>query len=194
MSQYGPSQMFEHGIDPVRGFNTDLNHLDCIGKLHSAVTFVVPAGRVAHIFSIDAGGKPVFKLGAHRTSPAIFLINGSAHFDVSNPGTSPGGIFGHRAIAPVGFMSGLVALGGFELEDTEYDKDQEYATGDLLTASAADQTDEETAGVITNQGVSGDVEQYVDPVIGIVSTGERTNHNDVGVLGFWTAWLPGAAA
>lgn len=190
---YGPSQMFEHGIDPVRGYNTDLNHLDCIGRLHEDVTFTMPAGRVVHVDSLDSAGKPVFKPGAHNTSPAIFLFQGSDHFDVSNPGVSAGGIFGHKAIAPAGWMSGLVALGGFELEDTEYDKDQTYETGELLTASA-NLSPANLSGVITNKVSAQPVEQYEDPVIGIVSTGERTNHNGVGVLGFWTAWLPGAAA
>lgn len=189
---YGPSQMFEHGIDPVRGFNTDLNHLDCVGKLDADVTFTLPAGRVVHVSAIDSAGKPVFLPGAHNTSPAIFLFQGSDHFDVDNPGTSAGGIFGHKAISPAGWMSGLVALGGFELEDTEYDSAQDYATGELLTAATA-LSPTNLSGVISNQGSSGAVEQFVDPVIGIVSTGVRTNHNGVSVLGFWTAWLPGAA-
>ncbi len=191
----GPSQMFEHGIDPVRGYNTDLNHLDCIGKLHSAVTFDVPAGRVAHIYSLDSAGKPQFKMGPHATSPAIFLFNGSTHYDVANPGTSPGGLFVHRAIAPAGWMSGLVALGGFELRNTEFDTEQTYLTGQLLIAGNS-QTVLATGGVITNQRPAADgvVRQYTDAVIGIVSTGVETDHNGVTTLTFWTAWLPAAYA
>lgn len=191
----GPSQMFEHGIDPVRGYNTDLNHLDCIGKLHSAVTFDVPAGRVVHVASLDSASKPQFKMGVHATSPAIFLWNGSLHFDVSNPGTSAGGIFGHHAIAPAGWLSGLVALGGFELRNTEFDDEQDYNTGELLSAGTSN-TVLATGGVLTNQrpGGGGLVRQYTDAVCGIVSTGVETDHNGVSTLTYWTAWLPAAFA
>lgn len=189
----GPSQMFEHMLDPVRGFNTDLNHLDCIGRLHSAVTFDVPAGRVVHVASLDSAKKPQFKTGVHARSPAIFLFNGSTHFDVSNPGTSPGGIFGHRAIAPAGWMSGLVALGGFELRTTEFDTDLTYTTGELLTAYNND-TDADVGGVLTNaRSGGGVVRQYTEAVCGIVSTGKETDHNGVNTLTFWTCWLPAAA-
>ncbi len=191
---YGPSQMFEHMLDPVRGYNTDLNHLDCIGKLHSAVTFDVPAGRVVHVASLDTNKKPQFKTGVHARSPAIFLFQGSTHFDVSNPGTSVGGIFGHRAIAPAGWMSGLVALGGFELRSTEYDTDQTYTTGDLLTAPNAD-SNSTTGGRLTNKRSGSDpVRQYTEAVCGIVSTGVETDHNGVSTLTFWTCWLPAAFA
>jgi hypothetical protein len=174
--------MFEHGLDVKKGW-FDMASLDYDAKLASAVTFDVPRGRVVHV---DSDGS--FRPGAHNTGVAIFLLNGSADADVSNPGTTAAGNFMHRAIAPSGKMSGLVATGGYEISTTEFDSAQEYTPGDLLTATASN-TDAETGGVVTNESVV----QYVNPVVGVVSSGKAKNHNGIQALSFWSVWLPGAA-
>jgi hypothetical protein len=134
-------------------------------------------------------------MGVDQTGMGIFLFPGQADFDVNNPGTTAGGLFMHQAIAPTGKISGLVAKGGYELESTEFDTDQSYTPGDLLTATA-DNTDITVGGVLTNVGTGahGDVKQYVDPVCGIVSGGRHKNEHGVDVLRFWPEWLPGAYA
>jgi hypothetical protein len=182
-----PSLMFEHGLDIAKGW-FEPAALDFSAKLSANVTFDVPAGRVMHV---NAQGE--FETGVGETDMGIFMLQGSDSFDVSNPGTTPGGRFMHQAIAPTGVMSGLVAKGGYEIESTEFDDNRNYAAGDLLTAAVANGT-LATGGVLTNAGTGagGDVEQYVDPVCGVVSRGRYVNSHGVPVLAFWPEWLPGA--
>ena len=177
-----PNLITEKGMYAKKGW-FDMSALDYSAKLSSSVTFDVPAGRVVHL---DPDGK--FATGAHATGVAIFLLNGSADADVSNPGTTASGNFMHQAIAPAGNMSGLVATGGYEIATTEFDSSRVYAPGDLLTATAAD-TNSTTGGRITNASVT----QFVTPVVGVVSSGKAKNHNGFYALSFWSVWLPGAA-
>lgn len=181
-----PSLMFEHGINVPKGW-WDEAALDFSAKLSSDVDFDVPGGRVVHV---NAAGE--FEMGVGETDIAIFLIQGSDAFDVANPGTTPAGNFMHKAILPAGDMSGVVATGAYEIESTEYDTAQSYVPGDLLTA-AADNADADVGGVITNQGsgANGEVQQYVDPVIGVVSRGSYNNEHGIPILAFWPVWLPG---
>lgn len=177
-----PDLMFEHGLDVKKGW-FDMASLDYDAKLASVVEYDVPRGRVVHV---DSDGS--FRPGAHNTGVAVFLLNGSADADVSNPGTTAAGNFMHRAISPSGKMSGLVATGGYEISTTEFDSSRSYAPGDLLTA-AQSLDDVTVGGVLTNESVT----QYVNPVVGVVSSGKAKNHNGVQSLSFWCVWLPGAA-
>ena len=198
-------QQVEHCLDTKKGW-FDMASLDFAGKLDEDVEFDVPGGRVVHVHEVShdadvgvgGGGqkpRPTFRPGCHNTGPALFVWSGSSDLNVSNPGNTASGRFVHRAISPAGNMNTLVSLGGYELETTEFDDDQTYLPNQLLTApqgylAAASAT----AGVLTNRrpGGAGAVRQFTDPVCGIVSTGEHTNHHGVQTLAFWCAWLPGA--
>jgi len=182
-----PSLMFENGLDIAKGW-FEPAALDFAAPLSANVTFVVPRGRVMHVN--DQGE---FETGVGETDMAIFLLNGSEDYDVSNPGTTPGGNFMHQAIAPKGVMSGVVANGSYEIESTEFDDNLTYLANQLLT-STVDNTDLAVGGLLTNagSGASGDVEQWVDPVCGVVSRGRFVNAHGVPVLAFWPEWLPGA--
>lgn len=182
-----PSLMFEHGLDIAKGWFQPAA-LDFAAPLSANVTFDVPAGRVVHV---NAQGE--FEMGVGETDMGIFLIQGSDHFDVANPGTTPSGNFMHQAIAPIGIMSGVVAKGGYEIESTEFDDNQTYLANELLTAGTSNTT-LATGGVLTNQGsgAGGDVEQFVDPVCGVVSRGRFINSHGIPALAFWPEWLPGA--
>lgn len=184
-----PSLMFEHALTPLKGWFQPAA-LDFVAKLSDNVTFDVPRGRVMHL---NAAGE--FETGVGETDMGIFLFPGSDDFDVSNPGTTPAGNFMHQAIAPAGNLSGLVATGAYEVESTEFDADQEYAPGDLLTA-AVDNDNDEVGGLLTNvgSGAAGDVKQFVDPVCGVVSRGKYLNEHKVNALALWPVWLPGAYA
>ena len=175
-----PSLMFEHGINVPKGW-WDEAALDFSAKLSANVTFDVPGGRVVHV---NAQGE--FETGVGETDIAIFLIQGSDAFDVSNPGTTPSGLFMHRAIMPGGDMSGVVATGAYEIESSEFDTSLTYDPSDLLTATV-DNSDSTVGGVLTNVGTGGggDVEQYVDPVVGVVSRGSFNNEHGVPILAFW---------
>ena len=180
-----PDLMFEHGLDVKKGW-FDMASLDYSAKLASSVSFDVPRGRVVHLEL--SGGKEVFLPGVSGSHMGIFLLNGATDADVSNPGTTAAGNFMHKAIAPTGKLSGLVATGGYEISTTEFDTSRTYASGDLLTAEQS-LTDVAVGGVLTNDGVV----QYVNPVVGVVSSGKAKNHNGIQALSFWCVWLPGAA-
>lgn len=185
-----PDLPFEHGLDIKKGW-FDMASLDYSAKL-GTVGYTLPRGRVVHVE--HAGGQEVFLPGVRATDVAIFLLNGSADADVSNPGTTASGKFMHQAIAPTGKLSGVVATGGYEIDSTEFDSSQSYAAGDLLTAPlGVTAGDAATGGLLTNVSGEGSVTQYVDPVVGVVSSGKHTNHNGVSTLSFWSVWLPGAA-
>jgi hypothetical protein len=177
-----PNLITEKGLDVKKGW-FDMTALDYSTKMSSAVTFDVPAGRVVHV---DSSGE--FRPGAHNTGVGLFLLQGSADADVSNPGTTASGNFMHRAIAPTGKLTGLVATGGYEIASTEFDSSLTYTPGQLLTATASN-TNATTGGRITNASVT----QFVTPVVGVVSSGKAKNHNGFFALSFWTVWLPGAA-
>lgn len=176
-----PALPFEHGFDVKKGW-FDMAALDYDAKLSSNVTFVVPRGRVVHL---NSNGE--FEMGAHNTGVAIFLLNGSEDADVSNPGTTAAGNFMHQAVAPTGKMSGVVATGGYEIDNTEFDSSRTYVPGQLLTATASN-SNATTGGRLTNENVT----QFVNPVVGVVSSGKHKNHNGVQTLSFWCVWLPGA--
>lgn len=182
-----PEQMFAHGLDVKKGW-FDMASLDYSAKLSTAVTFDVKRGRVVHV-NTDGNFVP----GAHKTCPAIFLLNGSDDADVSNPGyNSPmsSANFMHIAVAPTGKMSGLVATGGYEISSTEFDTSRTYQPGDLLSATRANaSTPTATDGRLTNNSVT----QFTTPVVGVVSSGAGKNHNGVQALSFWCVYLPGAA-
>lgn len=178
-----PDLMFEHGLDVKKGW-FDMAALDYSAKLAPEVEYVVPRGRVVHV---DANGN--FRPGAHNTGLAIFLLNGSEDADVSNPGTTAAGNFMHRAISPTGKLSGIVATGGYEISTTEFDSARTYTPGDLLTA-AQSLNNVAVGGVLTNNSVV----QYVNPVVGVVSSGKAKNHNGVQSLSFWCVYLPAGTA
>lgn len=181
-----PDLPFEHGLDIKKGW-FDMASLDYSAKL-GTVGYTLPRGRVVHLEHV--GGQEVFLPGVRATDVAIFLLNGAADADVSNPGTTASGRFMHQAIAPTGKMSGVVATGGYEIDSTEFNSSRSYAAGDLLTAPlGAGSGDAATGGVLTNENVV----QFVNPVVGVVSSGKHTNHNGVATLSFWSVWLPGEA-
>jgi hypothetical protein len=190
-----PEQMFTHGLDVKKGW-FDMASLDYAAKLSPDIDFVVKRGRVVYV---DSNG--YFVPGMHQTNVAIFLLNGSEDADVSNPGwgqgqgsggsnaTQTAANFMHIAIAPTGKMSGLVATGGYEISSTEFKHNLTYAPGDLLTANTC-ASPNAWDGQLTNENV----EQFVTPVCGVVSSGVSTNHNGVSALSFWCVWLPGSTS
>jgi hypothetical protein len=177
--------MFEHGLDVKKGW-FDMASLDYSAKLGN-VNYDVPRGRVVHLEL--ASNKEVFLPGVSGSHMAVFLLNGSADADVSNPGTTAGNSFMHQAVSPTGKLSGLVATGGYEIATTEFVKtansaDVVYSPGDLLTAPVSGGSAVE--GVLTKANVV----PYVTAVCGVVSSGASKNHNGVSTLSFWSVYLP----
>lgn len=188
---YAPAQAFEHQLNPRKGWFYP-HSLDHQAKLSANVTFDVPGGRVAHL---NSSGD--YEMGVAGTQMGIYLFSAGYGFDVSNPGTSEAGYQAHVPIVPTGEMLGLVATGGFEVETTEFAAQPtaagSYAINQLVTAGTSN-TVASTGGKLTNVGTgSGSrVQQFVDPVCGVVSRPVRTSLHGVSVLSVWTVWLPGA--
>jgi hypothetical protein len=185
-----PSQMFVHALTPLKGWPSP-TALDFTGTLSTAVTIdPLPAGRCVHVYSLaaptygpgSAGNHATFKTGVEDTDMAIFLLNGSDNFDVSNPGGTD-----WYAGEPTGTMSGLVATGAYELETTEFDTSLTYLPGDVLKAIAADTNSSATTGggCLTNDAVV-----YMDSIVGVVSRGKYTNPFGKTALAFWPVYLP----
>lgn len=190
---YAPAQAFEHQLNPRKGWFHP-HSLDHQAKLSANVTFDVPAGRVAHLNSVGE-----YEMGVAGTQMGIYLFSGASDFDVSNPGTSEGGYQAHVPIVPTGEMLGLVATGGFEVETTEFAAEPtaagNYAINQLLTAGTSN-TVASTGGKLTNVGTGAGslVEQYADPVCGVVSKRPYQSLHKVRMLSLWTVWLPGEFA
>ena len=182
-----PSLMFEHRLTPTKGWFQPAA-LDHQAKMSANVEFSPNAGRVVHL---NAAGE--FEMGIAGASMPLFLFSGASDFDVAIPGVTPGGLFMHKAISPAGNLQALVATGGYELQSTEFDTTKTYAPNELLTAAASN-CNSATGGVITNAGTGdgGRVEQFVDPVCGVVSRGSFNNEHGVPVVAFWPLYLPGA--
>lgn len=194
MPGVAPSLMFEHALTAKKGW-FEPSALDFVAKLAAAVTIQAFGGRVVHV---NNNGE--FEMGIANTQMAIFLLQADTDYDVSNPGTTGGGLFMHQAIAPAKNQSGLVATGGYELETSEFDKTPAtpYAVNHLLTALASN-TVQATGGVLSNDragagGSSGRVRQYTDPACGVVSRAQALNEHGVSVLAFWPIYLPAAFA
>lgn len=177
-----PSLMFENAINPIKGWFQPAA-LDFSAKLSANVTIRVAGGRVVHL---NAAGE--FETGIGDAEMAIFTIQASDDYDVANDGTTPAGNFMHKAIAPTGVMSGLVATGAYELQTTEFDAapNLAYAPNQLLTAVTANTT-LASGGVLCNDragagGSTGVVRQYTDAACGVVSRGQGTNEHGVAVL------------
>ena len=187
------SQMFEQGLDAVKGW-FHLAALDKSAKLNSTLltdTTAVPAGRVAHL---DSNGE--FLLGASGTEMPIFLWNGKDHPDVYNSGVSPTTSTTHwTAISPTGVMSGLVATGAYELQTTEYETGS-YAINDPLTAdNLASTTDGKLAKRTAGYQICGICSVHVGGEQG-VSQGTAnpvgTNAHGTSTITFWPVFLPTA--
>jgi len=180
-----PSQMFEHFLDPLKGW-WDWACLNFVAKQSADVEFDIPAGRVVHL---NSSGE--FVTGQSGVTMPMFLFTGSAAFDVNVPsGTTAAGTFVSQPILPSGEMMALVATGGYELSSTEYDTTKTYAVNDLLTAHPADD-DSAVGGVLTNVKVGGGGSTtYIDPICGVVSKIGQRNEYNVRVLHFWTVYLP----
>jgi hypothetical protein len=192
-----PQQMFNHALDYLKGWPSP-TAVDFVAKLSPAVdptSLPVSGGRVAHL---NQSGQ--FELGAKSTQMPIFLIQGSSDFDVSNPGNGQTDPYGWTAVAPAGWMSGLVSAGSYELQTTEYDTTPgvNYYPNTLLHSPTIDQitgTDKSAAGLLYAVknwpgGGGGPLVLYTDNVCGVVSRGASLNHFRRQVVSFWPVYLP----
>ena len=155
-----PSQMYDHELNPIKGWPSPYA-VDFAAEYATGVTGV-QAGMVC---SLDSTGK--FVLAAASGAMPIFIFQNQADFDVSS---DVGNISG-------GVASGLVGVGAYELQSTEFDADT-YAPNDPLRS-----------------GVDGKLEKgtlYTDDIVGIVSAGQTDSEHDatIKLLSFWPVYIP----
>jgi len=163
-----PAQMFDHELNALKGWPSPYA-VDKVANLYSGDAVI--AGQV---MSLEVGGS--FRPGLAVDSVGIFALQNSTDFDVvSDDGGMVGGPGG------VARMSGLVALGAYELESTEFDSSKTYNPNALLTSPVPGAAN---AGRLT-LGT-----KWTDTVCGVVSDGVVTNCSAVDVLRFWPTWLP----
>lgn len=216
-----PGQMFDHTLDGLKGWPSP-TAVDISGTISSNVNINstgedVRAGMCVHVASVTAGSppEPVFEMGANVTKMPIFLWVGTDGYDVSNPGVpagvalgGTGGVLGTPGsgtvpawipIRPTGRVNGLVAIGGYELETTEFDTDQSYSPNDPLRAVTSNTNAD--AGKLSNKGNTGAGNPgftasaftvYTDSVVGVVSRGAYVNKHGKQALAFWPVYLPGS--
>ena len=184
---------FEHALEPLMGWDSELNQLQFAAKL-SSVTVKDPvyAGSVVHL-----NASKEFEPGATGKMMPIFLFKGSDSFDVANPG-------GTRwlAVFPTGKLTGVVAQRGYEVGTTEFDTTDTYAPNDILhspTEAIVGSGNENEAGKLYRRkswtgGANAALTLYTNNVCGVVSTGKATNQHNVSMLSLWTVYLPGSGS
>ena len=116
-----------------------------------------------NVMYIDSDGD--FRLGLACGAVPILCVRPTSAADVRQ---SEGNMMG-------GTLSGIVCLGPYEVQTTEFDADQTYVPNDGLTSSAV--------GVVTKGTV------YEDTILGWVSDGVVTGLYQQSVLTFWTDFV-----
>jgi hypothetical protein len=171
--------MVDNSLDALKGWMPgNMGSIDKAAKLSANVTIdPVLQGRVVHLNS-----EGEFEMGCTGHQMAIFLLQNSDDTDVTN--SSDGGMW--TPIVPKGFMTGLVAIGGYELADTAFDADQDYVYNDMLRAVASN-SNATTGGRLTNQTIT----LFTNAVCGIVSKPPANNANAKSVICFWPVFCPG---
>ena len=184
-----PRRMTDHQLNPLRGW-FEAHALIFKAKLSANVSgdaLPVYAGRVAHV---NASGE--YELGLPATIGSckmpVFLFQNSDDPDVKNDGGDPeteADVW--VGATPTGTIMGLVATGGFEVETTEFQSEEDlgdtYEPGEALTAVNSNTL--ATGGEIRRTtAYSG------GPLCGIVSKAVRRNEHGKNVLSLWTYFLP----
>jgi len=165
-----PAQMYDHELNPTKGWPSPY-------AVDKAAEIILEDGVVAYrgqVVSLNSNAK--FQLGLECGAMPIFLLNTSTDYDVVGDDYN---LVGNGSGVPN--MSGLVAIGGYEVESTEFDNAETYAPNDAVTAGEPGADD---AGVI-KPGVA-----YTDTICGVVSDGTLENEFKKTVLRFWPVWLP----
>jgi len=190
---------YQHALDYLKGWPNPAA-VDFVAKFdtsqHNSIAY---GGRVVHV---NQGASNLqFALGAVGTQMPVFLIQGNGEYDVSNFTT--GDAQSWYAVAPAGWMSGLVAIGAYELQTTEYDTNSTFNINDPLHAPTEAQitsgTDYSMAGQLYNArkwpgGNSAAITAYTDHICGIVSRGTMKNSLRMNTLSFWPVFFPGNSA
>jgi hypothetical protein len=187
---------FQHAFDILKGWPNPAA-VDYAAKVDPGVTyFPVYSGRIVHV---NASGN--FEPGAVGSQMPILMIPSQSDFDVTN--LSASGANAWYPVSPTQKMSGLVAIGGYEVQTTEYDPTGTFNINDPLHAPVEAQittgTDKSMAGMLYNKrnwpgGSAAQIVVYTDNVCGVISRIPGNNALRVPVISFWLTYVPCATA
>jgi len=163
-AQSSVTQMYEHELNPVKGWPSPYA-LDKSAAVADGETGILEGMAM----SLDSNGELVKGLSA-AGAVAILALQNLTDLDVSS---TEGNVAG-------GNMSGLVCIGPYEIQTTEFKTTDVFAPNDLLTS---DLTGGTTPGEIRLATTN-------ETVLGVVSNGVDTNEYSIDVLQFWTYYLP----
>ncbi len=192
-----PVLVFTHCFNALKGWPSP-SAVDYSAKLSANVTVdpaIVAGGRVVHL---NSSGEFELGVAAGTFVMPIYLIQGASEYDVLN--SSPTGPHAWTPVSPTGKMSGVVAVGAYELETTEFDTTSTYYPNDLLTSPAEADitgTDKTAAGKLFKArnwpgGSTAAIIRITDTIVGLVSRPAALNPGSrVSVLSFWPYLLPG---
>lgn len=159
-----PGQMFDHELNPVKGWPNPYA-VDKIAEIASGVTGI----NSGMVVSLDPNGR--FIRGADTSAMPCFAFPNSSDFDVlSDRGNISGGN-----------MMALVAIGGYELESTEF-IGSGYAPNVPLTAENSTPADVGKLKITTLGSA--------DLIVGVCNRGPIANEYGKEMVRFWPVYLP----
>lgn len=161
-----PKQMFDHTLNVVKGWSL-ATAVDRVAGLDASEVAEVLEGSLVHV---DATSKK-FKRGCASRAMPMFLLQNSNDFDANSD----------KYGSASGNLSAVVAIGGYEIETTEYDLAGTYLINTLLKPAAGGDL-----GKVTNTATA----QSANDVVGVVSGIVAKNAYGKNVLKFYPCFLP----
>ncbi len=176
-----PPQMFDHTLDPIKGWGTDMHVVDKRGQLDPEETVGAKAGMCVHLDPTTG----LLQKGIVAGAMALFIWNNKDDFDVN----------GDVGSIQSNIVNTLVAIGAYELQTTEFVEGEDYVPNTPLTSAPGDGAD---SGKLV-PGVIG-----TDDIVGIVSDNSNngslpgntattlpfTNEFGKDVINFWPVFCP----
>jgi hypothetical protein len=159
-----PAQMFDHELNPLKGWPSPYA-VDKAAEIGSGVTGI----QAGMVISLNGSGK--WKRGAASADMPCFAFQNQSDFDVlSDVGNISGGV-----------LMGLVAVGSYELESTEF-----AGTGfDFNIPLRARNTADADQGKLESTTLGS-----ADLIVGVCSRAPAANENGKQVVRFWPVYLP----
>ena len=172
-----PAQMFDHRLNPIKGWPSPYALDKAKGVGQAAAEQGIKAGMVVHIDSVTG----LFMRGLPGNQVPVFAWNDFLAFDAQGADDGNISLYGNNK-----GISGLVALGSYELQTTEYDTAYTYAVNDHLTA-----WDSHLGGyVAANKGKIRKGFPYHETICGVVTAGAAVNNFGKYWVSLWTYYLP----
>lgn len=178
-----PQQMFNHTLDAIKGWGTDMHVVDKRGTLSTEEDLPTYQGMCVHLDPTT--GK--MKKGCPNGSMPMWLMNNENDFDVN------GDIGSIQSL----ILNALVAIGAYELQTTEFVTGQTYVPGVQLTSPVEPDAN---AGKVEPTLIDS-----TDMIVGVVSDNSNngslnpstalpfTNEFGKNVINFWPVYCPSRA-